>query len=248
MKTSSRVAGLFKNTWGNPSKYRMRMRIEIPINDLIKKLAIHKFVVFDYKNMPKATARKGLVNFSHNEILSFYNSRVQGLLAFYSFAANLTSLRKIIMLLHLSCALTLALKYKLRTKRAVFKKFGRTLMDPETNVKLIRPRDLKVKHLFRGTETSNPNNNLKTSRFKKITKSGLHQKCVICNSVHQIEMHHTRKIKDARNKIRTGNSTYAQWTGAYKPKQVPLCAYHHDLLHRGDLNHSDTVLIRNYLY
>jgi hypothetical protein len=59
-------------------------------------------------------------------------------------------------------------------------------------------------------------------------------------------MHHIRKIKDVRGKIRTGNSTYAQGVGAYRRKQVPLCAYLHDLLHKGDINYSDMTLIRNY--
>lgn len=124
---------------GNPARYRMRMRIEIPIEDLTNKLKINKFVVTNPSGMPVATARKDLVNFSHNEIVSFYNQRIQGLVTFYSFAVNLTGLRKIIMFLHLSCALTLALKHKLRTKRQAFKKFGRTLADPDSGVKLLIP-------------------------------------------------------------------------------------------------------------
>lgn len=52
-------------------------------------------------------------------------------------------------------------------------------------------------------------------------------------------MHHIRQVKDVKNKIKTGNSTYQQWVGAFYRKQVPLCAYHHDLYHRGDLNYAD---------
>lgn len=163
VKVTSLNAGLLKNKLRNPSKYRMRMRVEIPITKLVKRLVTNKFVVFDKYNMPKATARKDLINFSHQEILAFYNNRIRGLTTFYSFASNLTSLRKVIMFLHLSCALTLALKYKLRTKKAVFNKFGRTLLDPETDTKLDLPKDLKVKHLFRGVETVDPESNLKRS-------------------------------------------------------------------------------------
>lgn len=43
-----------------------------------------------------------------------------------------------------------------------------------------------------------------------MTKSSLNKACVICNSLHQVEMHHIRKVKDVKNKIKTGNSTYAQ--------------------------------------
>jgi hypothetical protein len=134
----------------------MRMRIEIPINDLINKLKINKFIKINANDMPVATARKDLVNFSHHEIVSLFNHHIQGLVTFYSFGVNLTSLRKIIMFLHLSCALTLALKHKLRTQRQAFKKFGRTLDDPETGIKLELPSVLKVKHNYRGTKTKKP--------------------------------------------------------------------------------------------
>lgn len=156
-------AGLSQSKMGNPARYRMRMRIEIPIEDLINKLKNNKFVITNPSGMPVATARKDLVNFSHNEIIGFYNQRIQGLVTFYSFAVNLTSLRKIIMFLHLSCALTLALKHKLRTKKQAFKKFGRTLADPDSGVKLLIPSELKVKHLYRGIAAKEPNDNLKTS-------------------------------------------------------------------------------------
>lgn len=79
-----------------------------------------------------------------------------------------------------------------------------------------------------------------------MTKSSLNKACVICNSLHQVEMHHIRKVKDVKNKIKTGNSTYAQWTGSYLRKQVPLCAYHHDLYHSGNLNYADMTKIRRY--
>ena len=68
-------------------------------------------------------------------------------------------------------------------------------------------------------------------------------------------MHHIRQVKDVKNKIKTGNSTYQQWVGAFdlffffikkKRKKVPLCVYHHDLYHRGDLNYADMTKIRKY--
>lgn len=186
------------------------MRIEIPTSDLINRLKINKFIKIDSKSMPQATARKDMVNFSHAEMVNFYNHRIQGLVTFYSFAVNRTSLRKLIMFLHLSCALTLALKLKLRTKSAVFSKLGRNLTDPDTGIYLKLPDNLKAIHKYNGIKTTNPENDLKTSWFTKMTKSVLNQKCVICQSTNKVEMHHIRKVKDVRGKIRTGNSTYAQ--------------------------------------
>jgi len=63
----------------------------------------------------------------------------------------------------MSCALTLALKYKLRTKRQAFRKFGKKLADPETGVKLSMPSVLKVQHNFRGLKAKKPGDNLRIS-------------------------------------------------------------------------------------
>jgi len=54
------------------------------------------------------------------------------------------------MMLRFSCALTLTLKLKLRTKRKVFTKFGKNLRDPETEVQLKIPEKLAVKHDYKG--------------------------------------------------------------------------------------------------
>jgi hypothetical protein len=163
IKVSAVQAGMSESAQGNPAKYRMRMRMEIPVNKLIQKLVTNKFVKHNKYGLPVATARKDLTNFSHYEIVSFYNSRIKGLVTFYSFAANLTSLRKIIMFLHLSCALTLALKLKVRTKKQIFNKYGKFLEDPETGIKLELPRDLKVKHFYGQKNAKNPDKNLRTS-------------------------------------------------------------------------------------
>lgn len=128
------------------------MRVLAPIEKLIDKLEKNKFVVRDQNGMPQATARKDLVLLSHFEIINFYNHRIQGVLNFFSFAGNRTNLRKIILFLQLSCALTLALKFKLRTKRAAFKTFGRTLMDKVTGVELKLPKTLAAIHDYKGRE------------------------------------------------------------------------------------------------
>ena len=89
-RISATKAGLFKNKARNPAKYHMR--IEIPIKDLITKLKINKFILTDSNGLPTATARKDLINFSHYEIVTFYNHYITELLNFYSFAVNLSSL------------------------------------------------------------------------------------------------------------------------------------------------------------
>jgi len=81
-----------------------------------------------------------LINLDHADILRYYNSKIHGILSAYEFVSNRKSLGTVVHLLKHSCALTLALKYKLRTKAKVFRKFGPTLMDKKTNIKLFIPK------------------------------------------------------------------------------------------------------------
>lgn len=65
----------------------------------------------------------------------------------------------------------------------------------------------------------------------------------LCGTSTDIEVHHLRSVKDSRHKIRTGNSTDAQWQGR---KQIPLCQYHHSLLHRNQLSALDLRTLHRF--
>lgn len=112
----------------------------------------------------------------------------------------------------LSCALTLALKHKLKTASKAFDRFGRYLEDPETGVAIYHEDVMKVKHDYKTsvvTETE-LDKKLHGSPHGTLTKKLLDAKCAICGSNNKVEMHHVRKASDIRSKIRTGNSTYHQ--------------------------------------
>jgi hypothetical protein len=55
-------------------------------------------------------------------------------------------------------------------------------------------------------------------------------------------MHHLRSVKDVRVKT----ITYAQWTGAFLRKSIPLCKSHHAQLHAGNLSHEDIKRLSIY--
>lgn len=142
------------------------MRILAPTKGLIDKLVANKFAKVNNRKQIIPTAKRDITLMSHYEILKFYNARIRGILNFYSFAGNLNALRSIISILQRSCALTLALKYKLRTQRAIFLKYGRLLTDPDTKLSLEKPKTLKVSHDYKTGKTNNlqnPDNTLSTS-------------------------------------------------------------------------------------
>jgi hypothetical protein len=104
----------------------------VPIYFLIVKMVEKKFFKWkdQTKKVARPTARKNLVNLDHASILMFYNSIINDLISYYNFVENRKSIGILIHGLKLSCGLTLALKFKLRTLSKVFHKFGLKFKDP----------------------------------------------------------------------------------------------------------------------
>jgi len=176
-----------------------------------------------------------MVNLDHSDIISYYNSIIYGILNFYSFVDNKTRLGAIIKY-HLkhSCALTLALKYKLRKRAKVFQKFGRDLKCPETKSGLAIPSSFKRDGKFL-TKTPMIEETIAKKWNRKLTVSNMHKACAICGTF-PAEMHHVRKVQDLRHKYRTKKIDFftMQMAGINR-KQVPLCKEHHQKLHSNKL-------------
>ena len=83
----------------------------------------------------------------HADIVRYYNSVVRGVLNYYSFADR-KSLGSVARALHMSCARTLALKYKLRFAAKIFKKYGKYLKDPDSEAKFYLPGTYKRTRTF----------------------------------------------------------------------------------------------------
>ena len=115
-----------------------RMRIDIPVKSLMEKFIKNRFC----SRADSPTARKDLINLDHDDILTFYNRKIIGLTSFYNFARNYPAMHRFTWLLKGSCALTLALKFKLRTMRKAFSTFGEKLKS-ENGLELKAPDNFK---------------------------------------------------------------------------------------------------------
>lgn len=115
-----------------------RLSFHAPIRKLLERLVVRGYFVWSNKRAVP-TAMRSLVNLDHRNILLLYNAVIRGLLNFFSFADHRKSMGTIIHGLKISCALTLALKYKLRTASKAFKTFGSLLSCPESGVKIHLP-------------------------------------------------------------------------------------------------------------
>jgi hypothetical protein len=146
----------------------------------------------------------------------------------------------------MGCALTLALKYKTRTARATFKKFGRKLKDPKTGLTLYRPSKLLNIHDYKVQQRiEDPGAIIDSTWINKLTSSGLFRKCAICGEG-PVEMHHLRGVKNVRAKIKTGLASYGEFVGAFQRKQIPLCTNHHRERHKGNLSREELTLLSQY--
>lgn len=129
---------------GLRSKAPCRLIQDIPLKIVEKCLVVNRFAKYNHQGIVQPTSRGDLVNKSHYEILLFYNRRIYDLLNYYSFARNYTKICYAIWILKASCGLTLALKFKLRTLRKAFSKFGPQLSDPLTKKGLLKISNLKL--------------------------------------------------------------------------------------------------------
>jgi hypothetical protein len=162
-----------KKKGGTSKKVRMTSRVVLkaPIKSIFEKAATNGF--FKKRNgefVPTFVGR--CINLDHADIVRYYNSVIQGVLNYYSFANNRKSLGSFVHGLKFSCARTLALKFKLRHASKVFKKFGSTLKCPGTDAQLFIPHTFRPIKEFR-CNVPLPDKAILSNWNKKLTKSNL---------------------------------------------------------------------------
>jgi group II intron reverse transcriptase/maturase len=212
-----------------------RARLDAPISTILKKGEENGF--FRKTNtgifVPKFCGR--VINLEHADILRFYNQKIRGILNYFSFADNKKSLGTIIHGLKHSCALTLALKLKLKHRSKVFKRFGKTLKCPTTKVEIFIPKTFRRDQKFH-INPEDPKSIMESRWANKFTRSNLYKSCLVCGKFPS-EMHHLRHIKDLKSKRKSGKMDFWKTQlAAINRKQIPLCKEHHVNLHQNKLN------------
>lgn len=245
-ENNKRVDVVERNSIRRKVRITSRVVLKAPIKNLFEKATQNSF----FKKragefVPTSVGR--LINLDHSDILMYYNSVIRGVLDYYSFANNRKSLGSFVHGLKMSCARTLALKYKLRHASKVFSKFGFYLKCSSTGVALFIPKTFKAIKTF-GGNVPLPDSVLFSNWNKKLTKSNLFLKCTICGSHDNVEMHHVRKIKDLKSKAMGKKMDFftAQMASINR-KQIPLCTTHHQALHNNNLSPQERQLFRDGL-
>jgi len=183
-----------------------RLSFHAPIESLLKRMITRGLFKWTHsvsiKDRIRPTALRSMANLDHVIIVQYYNSIIHGLLSYYRFADNRKSMGSIVHGLKMSCAHTLALKYKLRTVAKVFKKYGSLLKAPSDDLKRVTqiylPGNFKRlnyvnKFDTRMAATVTPENIINRSYANKLTHSMLGMPCIICGTTDNIQAHHLKK-------------------------------------------------------
>lgn len=118
-----------------------------PIIELLIKLKNMGFVTRSSKGEFFPLGKTNCIPLAHPQIINYFNSKIRGILNYYSFVHNRNELWSIVRFLHYPCALTLARKFKLKSIRKAFSKFGRDLRfvnEKGKKYSIFRPDNLRM--------------------------------------------------------------------------------------------------------
>jgi hypothetical protein len=183
-----------------------------------------------------------LIQLDHADILRYYNAVIRGIYNYYKFVNNMNQLAHIIWLIEESCCMTLMRKFKMKSMKRAYQKFGKDLgcnipiKDGETKrIKLEKPASYASQPIKDIGIINYPFVKLEETWNNKFTKSNLFKVCIICGTDQNVEMHHVRKIRDLRNPETLSKDFLTRQMMAINRKQVPICQDHHKRYHNNTL-------------
>lgn len=236
MKDRAKFLGVYitRSSHVKISKYKnivrrigLRLRFEVSISDINKKLIDNSFLK-NGKSHPKFL----WYPLEHRQIITLYNSVLRGLINYYGFVHNYGRFAGYIyMTLKFSCAKLLAAKYKMKSMKKVFNKFGPDLTIHHTNAKGKK----STYSFYKPTWKINTNRFLidvnpiiNTTFAENISLAKLDDlSCTKCGSKYRVELHHIRKMKDLNPRL----SLVDRLMVKANRKQIPLCRECHMKLH-----------------
>jgi hypothetical protein len=119
-------------------------------------------------------------------------------------------------------------KFKLNSRRQVFKKYGKTIQVQGDDGKLFA---FKLEKSLPGIEKFSNNilpSGFETFRYSLRAKSVFDKPCKICGTKRNVEMHHRRPLKAHKT-----DKTLKGIKINQSRKQIPLCVSYHQKVHNG---------------
>jgi Type II intron maturase len=194
--------------------------------------------------------RNELIQDDDFTIISRYQAEYRGLVQYYLLAINVCWLHKLHWIMQASLLRTLARKHRSSLK-AMFEKYRATTETPDgtlSGLQVVVERangkkplvaqfaGIPLKRQERAILTDlDPNTSQKRGREpNELIKRLLAEKCELCGSRTNIEVHHIRKLADLKEQGRKEKPRWIQKMAQRRRKTLVVCAACHDRIHRGN--------------
>ncbi len=194
--------------------------------------------------------RNELIQDDDFTIISRYQAEYRGLVQYYLLAINVAWLHKLHWVMETSLLRTLARKHRTRLK-AMSEKYRTTTETPygkQSCLEIVVERENGKKPLvaqfggrpLRRQERAimtdlDPAYSQKRGRdHNELIKRLLADKCELCGTRTNIEVHHIRKLADLKEKGRREKPRWVKKMAQRRRKTLAVCANCHENIHRGD--------------
>jgi group II intron reverse transcriptase/maturase len=201
-----------------------------------------------YQRKGKAIHRAELIKESDFSIVATYQLEYQGYVQYYQLAENVAHLDRLLWVMQTSLLKTLAAKHK-ATVSKMSTRYGDKLMTPygpRKCLKVIQTREGKppLVAYFGGIPLRRKRqailNDQPTPSYipmrSELLQRLLADKCEVCGSQENVEVHHIRKLSDLQKPGRKAKPYWVEVMASRKRKTLVLCKKCHVDLHAGRLN------------
>ncbi|MED4404271.1 reverse transcriptase domain-containing protein [Metabacillus fastidiosus] len=213
--------------------------LSIPKEKWINKLIALEAVDMSFGHNWKPKHRNYLINLDDLEIISIYNSEIEGLYNYYKLAFNVSNLHSFYYVMKFSFLKTLASKYKSSVRKTINKyRLNKDLAvkydtKKGSNVRMFYNKGFKYNlSISKSINVDETPQTLKFAGRTGLIQRLLAEKCEWCGVENvPLEIHHVRKLKDLK-----GKKVWEQIMIARKRKTMALCQECHVDLHAGRLD------------
>jgi group II intron reverse transcriptase/maturase len=198
-----------------------------------------------YMKRGKAHHRAELLNESDFDILTHYQHEYTGYVEYYVLAQNLSWLAKVHWVMETSLLKTLASKHRISVTQAArrYRATRQTAHGPRKCLQVRVQREGKppLVTYFGGISLTRRKKAVLRERpllsyfprWTEIVKRLTADKCEVCGTAGEVEVHHVRKLADLKRKGRREPPQWARIMAARRRKSLVLCLRCHNDLHAG---------------
>jgi hypothetical protein len=182
---------------------------------------------------------------SDYDIVTYYNTAYRGYVQYYQLAQNLYQMNKLYWVMTTAMLKTLAAKHKSTVQKMAGKHKCtiQTEKGPMRGFRVVVQRKGKPPLIAefggiplvtksRVSEIVDGVTHIKVSRNDLLTRL-LAEKCEMCGSTENIEVHHIRKLADLNKPGRKNKSAWAELMSAMRRKTLVVCRKCHHAIHNG---------------